>query len=238
MAPGFRRRILIEPAAGQVTAELEDDWHRMVVTLRHAGGIVRAVESEMKRWPWTTCRGAMTEIEATFVGVPLAEFAKRGARASNCTHLHDLALFAAGHAEEREAVAYDIFVSDPAGDRRDSVLMRNGEQVLTWSLDGERFAAPALIEGLTLRDLGAWIAAQDKATQEAARVLRWASIMARGRALDIPDGVSGAVFPTGACYTFQPEMAKQARRMPSAHTDFARCESEPMADRAAAFQRL
>ena len=50
---GYRRRILIEPAPGRSTAELEDDYHRMVVTLTHSDGVVVAVESEMKRAPWT-----------------------------------------------------------------------------------------------------------------------------------------------------------------------------------------
>ena len=63
MAPAFRRRILIEPSPGHVTAELEDDWHRMIVTLFHDSGIVRAVQSDMKRWPWTTCRGAIAQLE-------------------------------------------------------------------------------------------------------------------------------------------------------------------------------
>lgn len=40
MQPGYRRRILIEPDPGCVTAEVEDDYHRMVVTLRHADGNV------------------------------------------------------------------------------------------------------------------------------------------------------------------------------------------------------
>ena len=53
IAPGYRRRIVIEREPGSVTAELEDDYHRMVVTLRHADGIITGVESEMKRSPWT-----------------------------------------------------------------------------------------------------------------------------------------------------------------------------------------
>ena len=59
IAPGYRRRIVIEPSPGAVTAELEDDYHRMVVTLRHDGEVITGVASKMKRSPWTTCEGAM-----------------------------------------------------------------------------------------------------------------------------------------------------------------------------------
>src|SRR6516165_1679127 len=120
MQPGYRRRILIEPAAGpgeiagerRVTAELEDDYHRMVVTLTHKDGAIIQVASEMKRSPWTLCPGAMAQLAETFTGVTLADVPKRGQKTANCTHLHDLAIFAASHADESAPVSYDIHVTD------------------------------------------------------------------------------------------------------------------------------
>jgi hypothetical protein len=235
MQPGYRRRILIEPAPGCVTAELEDDYHRMVVTLRHRDGVVREVTSRMKRAPWTGCPGAMEQLRRTFEGQPLAGFARRGEKTQNCTHLHDLALFAAGHADEAAPIAYDIHVTDPADGTRDARLDRDGAPLLRWVLEGDRFLAPADLAGRRMGELGDWIAAQDKATAEAGRILRWASIIAMGRAMDMPAGMSATAWPMGSCFQFQPDVARDSTRLPGADVDFSAPGMAPMADRATAF---
>jgi hypothetical protein len=232
---GYRRRILIEPAPGRVTAELEDDYHRMVVTLFHRDGVVTDIESDMKRWPWTTCPGAMAQLRNTFLGQALADFVSRGQRTANCTHLHDLALFGAAHADEEAPVAYDIFVSDAVDGARRATLQRNEIPVFDWTIRGDRFLAPADLKDLTIRELGGWIAAQDRPTAEAARVLRWASMVALGRGMTIPAGISATTIPGGTCFTFQPDMAAHSTRLPGADVDFSRPGAEPMADRSNAF---
>lgn len=232
---GYRRRILIEPSPGRVVAELEDDYHRMVVTLDHEDGVVTRVGSEMKRGPWTTCPGAMAQLEETFTGVALSGFVARGDKTLNCTHLYDLGLFAAAHANEAAPVAYDIFVSDVWDGRRNARLVRDSALLLDWVLEGDLFLAPDILAGTQMKDLGAWIATQDKTGAEAARILRWASIIALGRGMDIPAGLSATAFPPGACYTFQPDKAQVSTRLAGADVDFSRPGAEPMADRAAAF---
>lgn len=232
---GFRRRILIEPAPGRVVAELEDDYHRMAVRLDHAGAIVNCVASEMKRGPWTTCPGAMAVVAETFTGVALTDFPKRGGKFQNCTHLYDLALFAAAHADEAAPLAYEVFVSDPEDGQRQARLWREGILTLDWLMAGDGFLAPTELAGLTVMQLGEWIAQADRPTAEAGRILRWATILALGRSMDIPTGISGTVFPAGTCYTFQPERAREATRRPGAAIDFSLPGNEPMADRAAAF---
>ena len=235
MASGYRRRILIEPAPGCVSAELEDDYHRMVVVLTHAAGIVTRIDSEMKRAPWTSCPGAMRQLEATFAGQPLSGFVRRGEKLSNCTHLHDLALFAAAHAEDAVPTAYDVFVSDPVAGARIARLDRDGAVVLEWRFAGDRIVAPDALAGRTVGELGDWIAAQDRAVQEAARILRWAAILALGRAMEIPAGISATAFPGGTCFTFQPAMALTSTRLPDVDRDFSAPGAQPMADRAPAF---
>jgi hypothetical protein len=236
---GYRRRILIEPAPDHVTAELEDDYHRMVVTLRHAGGVVTAVESEMKRSPWTGCPGAMQRLSETFTGVALTDVARRGEKTSNCTHLHDLALFAASHAGDAGPVAYEVLAGDTADNTRDgrrtTRLWRDGELLFTWELDGMTFSAPAELEGRTLFDLGSYVASLDPVTAEAARILRWATIVGHGRTIDIPAGLSATAYATGNCYNFQPERAEGSTRRPGADVDFSAPGREPMADRSEAF---
>lgn len=233
--PAFRRRILIEPSPGLVTAELEDDWHRMVVTLTHRDGIVVDVASEMKRWPWSTCRGAIAQLAETFTGSPLDEVARRGERTQNCTHLHDLALFAAAHAMETSAVAYDVTVSDPVDGRRVAELVRNGAPMFSWSQENDLFVEPSDLVGLRLNELGEWISTLDGDRREGARILRWATIMAYGRAMDIPEGLSATTFPGGACFTFQPGQARDAIRRPDVPRDLSVEGAAPLVDRAGMF---
>ena len=235
LGPGFRRRILIEPAAGLITAELEDDYHRMVVSLTYENGVVTQVTSEMKRAPWTTCPGAMRQLQQTFTGVALTDFVARGERTANCTHLHDLAIFAAAHHGEIAPIAYEIFVSDAVEDLRQAQLWRDGQPVLNWTMAKDRFTAPEPFAGLRITEIGGWIAGQDKDVQEAARILRWASILALGRQMVIPAHMSGEAFAQSNCFTFQPQTARQATRLPNADIDFSAPGEEPMADRADMF---
>lgn len=236
MMRGYRRFILIEPLPGEICAELEDDYHRMVVVLQHRDGIVTRVTSEMKRAPWTSCPGAMAQLEATFLGQRLADFARRGERPANCTHLHDLALFAAAHAGDAGPLRYEIFVSDPQADgQREARLSRNGAALFNWTLVDRDIIAPAALAGRSLADLGEWIATLDHADAEAARILRWASIVALGRTMQIPAGLSATVFPAGTCYTFQPERAVWSKRLPGADIDFSAPDMVPLADRSEIF---
>lgn len=239
LGAGYRRRILIETTDGRATAELEDDYHHMVVTLVHESGVVTVVESAMIRAPWTGCPGAMQRVQDTFTGVALTDVARRGEKTTNCTHLHDLALFAAAHAHEVGTVAYDIHcsLSDDGSlqGRRTARLWRDGEAVLDWVLDGVTFATPDALAGSTLADLGALIATQDKAGAEAMRILRWAAIVAQGRMMDIPANIPATAFPAGSCYNFQPERAAESFRRPGADVDFSHVGMEPLAGRSDAF---
>jgi Protein of unknown function (DUF2889) len=239
LGPGYRRRILIESAPDHVTAELEDDYHRMVVTLRHSGGVVTEVESEMKRSPWTGCPGAMQRLRDTFAGVALADVARRGEKTSNCTHLHDLALFAAAHAADAGPIAYEIHVGDPEDGTREGPrtarLWRGGVPLIEWQLDGSTLSAPEELAGRTLFDLGSYVATLDPAMAEAVRILRWATIVGHGRTIDIPAELSATAYATGNCYNFQPERAVNSTRRPGADVDLSAPGNEPMADRSEAF---
>lgn len=229
--PGFRRRILIEPAAGRVTAELEDDYHRMSVALAHDGGIATALSASVARAPWTTCPGAELELPRTFLGRPLAGFGVVGERERNCTHLHDLALLAAAHAADPARTVIDILVSDPVDGRKRAELRRDGAAVMCWRLDRDRVAAPAAIAGRGLRELGDWIAGLDDGDKEAARLLRWGVMLSGGRAIVIEKDTER--LPQGKCYTFQPERFAVADRL-GAILDLSGSHPGPLADRSVA----
>lgn len=239
--PGYRRRIAIEPAPGSVTAELEDDYHRMVVTLTHENRVIIGVSSEMKRSPWTTCEGAMAVLRDTFVGKRLDDASVKQVKSLNCTHLYDLATFCAAHAERAERVTYDIYTSDPVGGVVLTRLYRNGQRLLDWRLENGKFVAPGVVKGRGLWEITSWLnllEVQDRAYADAARILRWASMVAGGRGIPMPTGMSGTTFgKDAACHTFQPGTAEIARRKAGASVDFSRGGAGPMADRADLFAR-
>ncbi len=237
IAPGYRRRIVIEPSPGAVTAELEDDYHRMVVTLRHDGEVITGVASKMKRSPWTTCEGAMAALDETFLGKRLDDPSVKRMKSLNCTHLYDLATFCAGHAGESARVTYEIFTSDPVDGRFVTRLYRDGEHMFDWTLDTGRFVTPEAVAGKGLTGIGEWLDSLPPREQEAARILRWASMVAGGRGISMPTGMVGAdIGMIGSCHTFQPGTAQEARRKPGASVDFSVGDG-PLADRAELFAR-
>jgi len=211
--PGFRRRLIVTPASGRVRSEVEDDYHCMGVTVHHDGKLATKIEAVLQRAPWTTCPGAVAVVEQTFTGVPLSGFAARGEKKANCTHLHDLAILAAAHAFDDSPIVYDILVSDPIDGRREAQLRRNGQTVLRWILAAGRILEPAELADLKLDELRAWIDSLDSLQQEAARLLRWGTILANGRTISWERQSVSSRLPAGNCYTFQPQRITEARRI-------------------------
>ena len=209
--PGFRRRFIVTPTSDRVSSEVEDDYHCMGVTIHHDGKVARRVESVMQRSPWTTCPGAVAQLEQTFTGVPLDGFVARGEKRANCTHLHDLAVLAAAHASDSDPLIYDILVSDPVEGRRRVELRRNGTCVLGWVDADGQIVEPAELAGIAFTR--GWIDSLDPAGQEAARLLRWGAILAHGRTIEWERQSDSSRLPVGNCYTFQPERITAAKRV-------------------------
>lgn len=228
--PGFRRRIHITPASGQVRAAVEDDYHHMIVTLDHADGVITHVAPQMVRVPWTTCPGAVKRLQDTFTGCKLADAPARGEKTTNCTHLHDMALLAAAHADDESATTYDVLTSDIVEGRNVTELRVNGAPVMHWTLENFAVTSPLEIAGLNLMQLSKWIASLPPHQQEQARVLRWASIISHGRALPMDQQSDATKIPPN-CYTFQPENAVRAQRVGEIR-DFSGGGPQPLEPRA------
>lgn len=206
---------------------MEDDYHCMTVVVEHDGERATAIQPGMRRAPWTTCPGAEHQLQDTFSGLPLADFeSRRSEKKSNCTHLYDLAILAAGHAADRQETIYDILVSDPVDGNRRAELRKNGRAVMGWAESEFKMTAPAEIEGLTLYDLKSWIATLDPEQQEYARLLQWGNMLANGRTYPIELQSDATKLPPN-CYTFQPQQAKTAKRVGEIK-DFSRIEGEPL----------
>ena len=211
--PGFRRRFIVTPASDRVSSEVEDDYHCMGVTIHHDGRVATKIEPVMQRVPWTTCPGAVAQLEQTFTGVPLDGFAARGEKKANCTHLHDLAVLAAAHASDNAPLVYDLLVSDPIDGRRRAELRRNGAWMLGWTVADGRIVEPEELAGVAFDNMRRWVDSLDPARQEAARLLRWGTILAHGRTIAWERQSDSSRLPIGNCYTFQPERAAIAKRV-------------------------
>ncbi len=226
MVPAFYRHVLITPGETAVTAWVEDDYHHMGVTLHHDGATVTRVEAEMLRAPWSTCPGAVVQLEATFTGVALDGVAARGEKTLNCTHLHDMAVIAAGHAHDAAPMRYAIVVSDAVDGVRVAEIARDGVHALRLVEQAGVIVEPAAASGGTLFQLGDWIASLTAEAREAARLLRWAAIIAHGRAIPM-DRQSDASRMPATCFTFQDARKHGAMRV-GRIVDFSEGEGHPL----------
>jgi Protein of unknown function (DUF2889) len=219
----YRRRIrLVATEHGIVEAGLEDDAHYFKVLLRHDGRQVQAIEANAPRPPWSTCADAAQPLQA-LVGMPLSLSCLGGGAWTNalhnCTHMFDLAGLAVAHAARVVAGTgaprrqYDAEVPHGGltGGTREVRLRRDGELVLTWTVDGKRCLAPPPFSEVSFT--GGFLQWADRTfapdDAEAAIVLRRACTIGllRGVDLDQHDNLAEittlAASPT--CYATQPE---------------------------------
>jgi hypothetical protein len=228
--PGYRRRFIITPQPGSVRSELEDDFHHMGVVIHHESGIATAIDAITIRAPWNTCPAAVAQVRKTFLDVPLHSFGVRGEAKINCTHLHDLAVLAAAHANDADPLTYDVLVCDAIAGRSRAELRRNGEPILSWTLENLTIVEPATLAGTMLFDMRAVLASMDTTTQEAMRVLRWGSIVARGRAIPFEQQSNASSMPA-SCFSFQPGVKEHAFRV-GKRKDFSDGSMQPLDEHA------
>lgn len=227
--PGFRRLFLITPSSQAVTAALEDDIHRMAVTLHHDGENVIRVEAEMARHPWDQCPGAVARVIADFTGRPLAPSARTIDKKANCTHLFDLAELALRHAGDEAQTRYEMQVSDPVDGRVIAVLRRDGQERLRWHLQDDRMVEPEAARDLPLIGLRPWIATLADEQRFEARMLQWASLVAHGRQMPWEPDTKFRALP-GSCFASQPGRHEKCQRI-GERIDFSKPRARlPLAD--------
>ncbi len=225
----FRRRIIIESrlagAQGEARAVLEDDFHHFRVTLRHQDGCILSVEGGAPRHPYTACASAIGELPL-LVGMPLDAVANAVTRATDatgqCTHLLDLAGLAMAAAVRGPGRRqYDLEVPDRIDGRTQARLIRDGESVLAWDIEGDRIVAPSdwaevsLHAGFARRALAS--ASTDEA--EGAIVLRRGAVISIGRSKNLDLQVHARA--TGLCFAQQPFRATLAMRVVGSTLDFS-----------------
>jgi hypothetical protein len=217
----YRRRIELRPEMGVMWAEMEDYPHHFTVRIDHREGVVVAIEATGLRHPWDACPIGAAGVKA-LVGTALTD-ALDGAtwaadRTAQCVHVVDLTLLAVRHALDAERTSYEARVAPAARRLREATLVRNGDRVLAWSLDGGQVMGPEAFAGLSLarRPFFTWIRQNlDAREQEAATVLRRACSIAIGRGMDLDAFAYAAdAHPADdSCYVYSGGVALTARRM-------------------------
>lgn len=227
----YRRRIrLVATEPGVVVADLEDDFHRFRVTVRHGGQRVVQVGAESLRFPWSTCPDAgvvLHELEGSPLSVRVTDAARHSDPRRNCTHMFDLAGLAIAHAARGAGGVrqYDAELPPPKDRVARPRLWRDGALLLTWTLERFRCVDPppfseAPWKGGFIRWADATLPPEDA---EAAIVLRRACDIGMGRGMDL-DGYDTAAplaaIMSGVCFTMQPDTIEGALRNKGVIRDF------------------
>jgi hypothetical protein len=233
----FRRAILLRTLDEvSVQAELEDDFHRFGVTIRHDGARVTAVEGRSIRYPWTSCplaSGALTALEGLALGTHPAGLYRHTDARLQCTHQFELAGLAVAHAARSAGERrYDLLVEDFAADGRRATLQRDGQPVLEWRVEGDLLVAPPELAGTSVAGLNSRSAAAMPVEEaEAFLLLRRAIWLSRGRWMDIDDVPTAAALDRpGSCFSYQPEIAADGLRRLGSERDFSNSDSAPLAE--------
>jgi hypothetical protein len=214
--PGIWRRIIIWPQRGWIGGALEDDVHRFHMRIDHDGGRITGVQAQALRHPWSACPGAAPHIAGELTGEWLADTAKRDPL-KHCTHLYDLAVVLAAHAEDSAPTQFDLRVADRTDDRTQAVLLENGSEAMRWQLEGTEITGPAPFAGLDLRRLSSWKQDLPARQAERATMLRRAVFISGARLFNPPPGLLAADQGSqrmGACFNYQMPQAAQSTRMP------------------------
>jgi hypothetical protein len=225
----YRRRIRIEtPVPGVVFGALEDTAHHVRVTLSFDDNQVRSAIGEAVRLPWTTCPGAAAGL-ASLVGATLTtslpQLRALYRAPEHCTHFFDLAqLCLAQAASGRRERSYEA-VGQASGARTEAHLLRDGETILEWTIEGGTIASPAAFAGVGLRQgFVRWCDEHlDDDAAEAAFVLRRAASMTGVANLRMDDFsvVAESGLSPGVCFTAQDERIMVAFRHVGSQRDYS-----------------
>lgn len=229
-ASGFWRRIRLLPSPGVIRAGLEDDFHCFLMEMTHSYSEITALETRSERIPWSTCADAGAFLAKEIVGQPLSVVAEFDPH-NHCTHLFELAVLCAAHANDLEPTQFDVRVPDRIMGRTSPVLQKNGRDALYWHLNGTLIEGPYNWTGRDLRELSKWKYLLNTTNREHAMLLRRAVHLSGGRHsqhLNIERASDRGPSRMGACFTYQMPRALNALRVPDWIRDFSQSDTTPL----------
>jgi hypothetical protein len=208
-AGAYRRRLAFTAIANAVVAQVDDSHHSYWLVLEHDPRRVTALEAGFNRAPTDMCRGAIAGLQA-LVGcalhTPASELMANLPRASNCTHLVDLALWAIAHVG-RSAI-WEIIVPDQTDQPVWIAIEREARTIHRWQVAGFDMVAPEELAGKPLMS-GFMMWAGEKFSEEsliAATMLQRGVFVARGRRYVVDQGepipLASASGMAGMCWSY------------------------------------
>jgi hypothetical protein len=150
-----RRRIRLVDRDGLLIATLYDNFHEMIVEMRHDGQSIAAVAGAMPRFPKTTCPGAIGQLTQC-VGARITEgregLARSVSRSQHCTHLLDLAFLGLAMLQRGETGrVFEVSVTDRTPEGRQEIAVSvDGELALSFVTVREVIAEPVQWRGVAL----------------------------------------------------------------------------------------
>lgn len=220
----YRRRLRLRATKGRVDVELEDSNHAFCLHLLHDGQRVLKVDAETRRHPFVTCAEAVIRLQP-LVGAQLqadgAALRQRLPQGANCTHLHDMALFALAHAGEQPGFVrlYDIVVNDERDGLTEARVDCDGEPVHVWQVRRDTVAEPLWHAGKPMkRGFYAWVSQdfQDMPLEAAVALQRGYFVAQSRRVARLPyqEWPAGADnMPDGTCYSYNHDVVERALRI-------------------------
>lgn len=206
-----------------VVGWLEDDLHHFGLTLIHDGRVVTDVHGAARRYPWTTCPGAVSAL-ADLIGKPLVarctDVGRQIEMRQQCTHLFDLVGLLSAHAfHRRDHRRYHATV-EVLGEHkarspwRRAILRRDGVPVMSWDLEGNQIRVPAEFGGQSMdRGFRPWTESLDEEPAEQATVLRRAVFVSGARFKESRiEAIPGPSEVPVVCHSYRLDIREGARR--------------------------
>ncbi len=221
---GLYRTIVLSTLPGQVRALLQDDFHHFRIAIHHDGSAVTGVSGDAIRFPYSLCPDARHALDQ-LIGLHLSRrvFDISGVVDARlqCTHQFDLAALAIAAAARGQSRRYDLFVTDPSGDRCTATLTRDDGYALHWAITGRIITGPAPFAGINVdQGFTTWASTlPNEDMAEGSLVLRRAHFVLGGRIRLDQLNSRATADPRGSCYVMQPERATRALRIPNSLRD-------------------
>lgn len=175
---------------------LADHSHSMACTVHHDGTVVTGIDADFRRYTLSHCPAAIVPLRE-LIGQPLGlstvDFFAGGRARRNCTHMLDMVWLGMRHASQPQgALVYEIEVPDFLTGRCEARLLRDGVEVLAWTVENATIVAPDRFAGQQLwRGFLRWATREARLSDEDiehALVLHKGVFMAGSRRNDLPTG--------------------------------------------------
>jgi hypothetical protein len=236
----FRRCVKVIAEARRVVVGIEDDFHCYKVEMSHDGERVTRAEGTALRTPYTTCPSAMARIKE-LEGKLISSAAMLGAGVDahlQCTHAYEAAIVALAFSDCEGIHVFEIEVPDRIFSGANELtegrasrssfgstilrLSENGQEILSWQIEGDEVNGSLLEEPKNLRRMNHWPEYQEGNVKQRAvfQMARRSAHVSLGRYGQPKSSSELRDVALGACWAFQPERIDRGVHVDDSSIDF------------------